>query len=66
MIGQLHLKGRNRFSRGFKLLAVVVALCMFFSGTIRTIATAKVRITRAQQGKRQRCADPWPTDHLSF
>ena len=26
MIGQLHLKGRNRFSRGFKLLAVVVAL----------------------------------------
>ena len=37
--------------RGLVILAVVVALCMFFSGTIRTIATAKVRITRAQQGK---------------
>ena len=37
--------------RGRIVFAVVVALCMFFSGTIRTIATAKVRITRAQQGK---------------
>lgn len=37
--------------RGLVILAVVVALCMFFSGTVRTIATAKVRITSAQQGK---------------
>jgi multidrug efflux pump subunit AcrA (membrane-fusion protein) len=32
-------------------LAIVVALCMFFSGTIRTITTAKVRFTNARQGK---------------
>ena len=31
--------------------AVFVALCMFFSGTIRTITTAKVRIVTAKTGK---------------
>lgn len=33
------------------VLAVVIALCMFFSGTIRTITTAKVRFTSAKSGK---------------
>lgn len=37
--------------RAMAALAVVVALCMFFSGTIRTITTAKVRFTNARQGK---------------
>ena len=31
--------------------AVFVALCMFFSGTIRTITTAKVRVVTAKTGK---------------
>ena len=31
--------------------AVFVALCMFFSGTIRTITTAKVRVVTANTGK---------------
>ena len=29
------------------VLAVVVALCMFFSGTIKTITTAKIRVAQA-------------------
>lgn len=37
--------------RGLIILAVVVALCMFFSGTIRTITTAKVKILMPRQGK---------------
>ena len=37
--------------RGLIALAVVVALCMFFSGTIKTIATAKVRLTQASSGR---------------
>ena len=37
--------------KGIIILAVVVALCMFFSGTIRTIATAKVKIVQPRQGK---------------
>ena len=37
--------------RAMVVLAIVVALCMFFSGTIRTITTAKVRFTNARQGK---------------
>ncbi|MBO4299326.1 MAG: hypothetical protein J5998_11050 [Clostridia bacterium] len=37
--------------RAMIVLAVVVALCMFFSGTIRTITTPKVRFTSARQGK---------------
>ncbi len=37
--------------RAMAVLAVIVALCMFFSGTIRTITTAKVRFTNARQGK---------------
>ena len=37
--------------RGFIGLAAVVALCMFFSGTIRTITTAKVKLLTPKQGK---------------
>lgn len=37
--------------RGLAVLAVFVALCMFFSGTIKTITTAKIKITRAKTGR---------------
>lgn len=37
--------------KGLVVLAAVVALCMFFSGTIKTISTAKVRLVTAKQGK---------------
>lgn len=37
--------------KGLITLAVVVALCMFFSGTIKTISTAKVKLVTAKQGK---------------
>ena len=37
--------------RGLIVFAVVVALCMFFSGTIRTITTAKVKILTPRQGR---------------
>lgn len=37
--------------RGLIVTAVVVALCMFFSGTLRTITTAKVKLTKPRTGK---------------
>ena len=37
--------------RGIVILAICVALCMFFSGTVRTITTPKVRLTTAKRGK---------------
>lgn len=37
--------------KGLVALAAVVALCMFFSGTIKTISTAKVKLVTARQGK---------------
>lgn len=37
--------------KGLVALAVVVALCMFFSGTIKTISTAKVKLVTAKSGK---------------
>ena len=37
--------------RGIMSLAIFVALCMFFSGTVRTITTPKVRLTAAKRGK---------------
>ena len=37
--------------RGIVILAVCVALCLFFSGTVRTITTPKVRLTAAKRGK---------------
>ena len=42
----------KRFAvRGIIILAICVALCMFFSGTVRTITTPKVRLTSAKRGK---------------
>ena len=37
--------------RGIIFLAVFVALCMFFSGTVRTITTPKVRLAQPKRGK---------------
>lgn len=37
--------------RGLVITAVVVALCMFFSGTIKTITTAKIKTTQAKSGR---------------
>ncbi len=37
--------------RGIVVLAIFVALCMFFSGTIRTLTTPKVRLVKAKKGK---------------
>lgn len=37
--------------KGIVVLAVFVALCMFFSGTIRTLTTPKVRLVKARKGK---------------
>ncbi len=37
--------------RGLVILAVFVALCMFFSGTIKTITTAKIKTTRGRSGR---------------
>ena len=45
------MKAKKFAVRALIVLAVVVAVCMFFSGTIRTIATAKVKITSPRQGK---------------
>ena len=39
--------------RGIIFLAVFVALCMFFSGTVRTITTPKVRLASPKRGKLQ-------------
>lgn len=37
--------------RGLIIVAVCVALCMFFSGTIESITTPKVKIVKANRGK---------------
>ena len=37
--------------RGIITLAIFVALCMFFSGTVRTITTPKVRLIAPKRGK---------------
>lgn len=42
---------KNFAIKGLAALAVVVALCMFFSGTIKTISTAKVKLVTAKSGK---------------
>lgn len=36
---------------GIIILTVFVALCMFFSGTIRTLTTPKVQLVKAKKGK---------------
>lgn len=37
--------------RGMIILAVVIALCILFSGTIRTLTTPKVRFAKVKMGK---------------
>lgn len=37
--------------RGIILLSTIICLCMFFSGTVKTITTAKVQIATAKQGR---------------
>lgn len=37
--------------RGLVTLSVVIALCMFFSGTIKTLTTAKVKLVTAKNGR---------------
>lgn len=37
--------------RGLVILAVVVALCIFFSGTVRSLTTPKVRYAQTKMGK---------------
>ena len=37
--------------RGLLILAAVVALCIFFSGTVRTLTTPKVRFAQVKMGK---------------
>ena len=42
----------KRFAlRGMIILAVVIALCVLFSGTIRSLTTPKVRFAQVKQGK---------------
>lgn len=45
------MKAKKYAIRGLITLAAVVAICMFFAGTIRSIATAKVKIVTPKQGK---------------
>ena len=52
--------------RGIVFLAVFVALCMFFSGTVRTITTPKVRLVTPKKGKLEErikltCKPAFPT-----
>lgn len=37
--------------KGLGIMAIVICACIFFSGTIRTIATAKVQLVSAKQGR---------------
>ena len=43
--------------RGMIILAVVIALCILFSGTLRTLTTAKVRFVEKKTGKIEQSAD---------
>ena len=58
--------------RGIVFLAVFVALCMFFSGTVRTIITPKVRLYTPKKGKLEErikltCKPAFPTaEPVSF
>ena len=45
------MKAKKIAVRGLIALAALVAVCIFFSGTIRTIATAKVKVTQPRSGK---------------
>ena len=37
--------------KGLVILAAAVALCIFFSGTVRTLTTPKVRFAQAKMGR---------------
>ena len=58
--------------RGIVFLAIFVALCMFFSGTVRTITTPKVRLATPKKGKLEErikltCKPAFPTvEPVSF
>lgn len=43
--------------RALIVLAIVIALCMFFSGTVRTITTPKVKIVTTKEGKLEQTAE---------
>ena len=45
------MKAKKIAIKGLIAVAALVAVCMFFSGTIRTIATAKVKMTQPRSGK---------------
>ena len=42
---------RKTAIKGLVILGIIVLLCVFFSGTLHTITTAKVRIARAKTGR---------------
>lgn len=42
---------KKKAVKGLVALAVTVCLCMFFSGTIKTLTTAKVKMVTARQGR---------------
>ena len=42
---------KRKAIKGLITLAVVVCLCMFFSGTIKTLSTAKVKLVTARSGR---------------
>ena len=46
-----HMRLKKFALRGMIILAAVVALCVLFSGTIRTLTTAKVRYAPVKNGK---------------
>ncbi len=50
--------------RAMLILAIVVALAMFFSGTIRTLTTPKVRFLKPRQGKFEQVTEM--TGSISF
>lgn len=43
--------------KGLITLAVVVALCMFFSGTVKTITTPKIKMVATKEGKLEQTAE---------
>ena len=45
------MKAKKIAIKGLIAVAALVAVCMFFSGTIRNIATAKVKMTQPRSGK---------------
>ena len=42
---------KGKALKGLLILAVIVALCMYFSQTIQTITTPKVKLVQATTGR---------------